>query len=77
MPALLEVEYKVYLGRRNEFIRNHCHKFVLIKGEKVVDFYPTYEEALTAGLKQFGCSACFFIKKVCKKEEKYLVYQRV
>ena len=72
MPALLEKEYKVYLGRRQAFIRHHCNKFVLIKGQRVVNFFPSYEEALKAGLKSFG-NKCFFIKECCKKEEDHLV----
>jgi hypothetical protein len=72
MTALLEKEYKIYLVRRHSFVRDHCNKFVLIKGEHVIDFFPSYEQALTAGLKKFG-NKCFFIKECCKKEEEHLV----
>jgi hypothetical protein len=72
MPAQLEKEYKVYLIGRNKFIRQHCNKFVLIKGERVIDFFPSYEEALKAGLKFFG-NTCFFIKECCRKEEEHRV----
>ena len=54
MSVLLEKEYKFFLSRLDEFIPGHQNKFVLIKGRTIVDFYNSYEEALEAGLKNFG-----------------------
>ena len=76
MPVLLEKEYKCYLNHLDEFVRHHCHKFVLIKDDQIIDFFPTYEDALKSGLKQFG-NVAFFIKEVQKKEERLFFHQRI
>ncbi len=72
----METEYKVYLDHRGEFIRRHCHKFVLIKNKEVVDFFCSYEKALVEGLKRFG-NVPFFIREVRKKDESHILHQRV
>lgn len=76
MAAILEKEYKVYLAHRDEFTHNHCNKFVLIKGDRVVDFFCSYEKALKAGLKSFG-NVSFFIKEVRKDEAHHPVHQNI
>lgn len=76
MSALLEEEYKVYRNRREEFIRSHCNKFVLIKNKEVVDFFCSYEKALVEGLNRFG-NVPFFIREVRKKDESHILHQRV
>ena len=76
MSVLLEKEYKVYLSHLDEFIPSHQNQFVLIKGSKIVDFYNTYEEALKAGLKNFG-NVPFFIKIVQKSEEVHFFHQGI
>ena len=74
MSALLEKEYKVYLSHLNEFIPDHQNQFVLIKGERVVNFFECYEDALHAGLQQFG-NVPFFVKEVQMKEEVHFFHQ--
>ena len=46
---LLDQEYKFYLAHLKEFIPEHLNDFVLIKGDKLVDFFKSYEEALRGG----------------------------
>ena len=75
MPAiLLEQEYKFYLNHLKEFIPQHLNEFVLIKGDQLVDFFKSYEEALRAGLNFFG-NVPFFIKEVQRKEEVHFFHQ--
>jgi len=74
MSILLEQEYKCYLGHRKKFVPAHLNQFVLIKGDEVVGFFPSYEDALRAGLKQFG-NVPFFIKEVQHKEEVHSLHQ--
>ncbi len=68
MAHQLELEYKTYQNHLEDFISNHLGEFVLIKGEKIVNFYVSYKEALKAGLTQFG-NVPFFVKRVSKEEK--------
>lgn len=68
MSAHLEKEYKIYLTHLDEFVLHHCNKYVLIKDDRVVDFFCSYKQALKAGLKNFG-NVPFFVKEIRKKEE--------
>lgn len=74
MTVLLEKEYKFYLEHFKEFIPKRLNQFVLIKEDKVIDFFKSYEEALRAGLKYFG-NVPFFIKEVQRKEEVHFFHQ--
>jgi len=38
-------------------------KFVLIKGDQVIDFFAAYEDALKAGYQQFGLEP-FLVKQI-------------
>ena len=68
MEIALEQEYKFFLSNLEEFSKTHLHEFVLIKGEQVVDFFTSYEQALRGGLTRFG-NVPFFIEEVKEKEE--------
>lgn len=74
MAVLLEQEYKFYLDHLKKFISKHLNQFVLIKENEVVGFFESYEDALRAGLKNFG-NVPFFIKEVKKKEEVHFFHQ--
>ena len=68
MATVLQQEYDFFLAHLEEFMKTHLHEFVVIKGEQVIDFFDSYENALRAGLARFGSQIPFFIEEV-KKEE--------
>ena len=70
MQVALEQEYKFFLSNliSGKFSKKHLHKFVLIKGEEVIDFCDSYDIALRQGLSRFGSCTPFFIEEV-KREE--------
>jgi hypothetical protein len=74
MSIPLQQEYDVFLSHLDIFVSNHMNEFVLIKGEKIVSFFKTYEDALKEGLAQFG-NVPFFIKVVKKEEEVHFFHQ--
>ena len=63
MSTALEKEYKFFIAHREEFSKTHLHQFVLIKGEEVINFFPSYEPSLRAGLLRFG-NVPFFVQEV-------------
>ena len=76
MSIAPEQEYKFFLSHLEEFSKTHLHKFVLIKGEQVVDFFVSYEQALREGLARFG-NVPFFIEEVKEKEEVHYFHQGI
>lgn len=76
MAIVLEQEYKFFISHLGEFSKAHLHEFVLIKGEKVIDFFASYEKALRDGLSRFG-NVPFFIEEVKEKEEVHYFHQGV
>jgi hypothetical protein len=76
MSVILNKEYKTYLAHLDEFISRHLNQFVLIKDDRIIDFFNSYEQALKAGLKDFG-NVAFFIKEVRKDEEVHFFHQRI
>ena len=74
MSIPLQKEYDVFLSHIDEFVPNHINEFVLIKGEKVISFFKSYEDALKEGLTKFG-NVPFFIKVVKKEEEVHFFHQ--
>ena len=68
MAIALQQEYDFFLAHLDEFMKTHLDKLVLIKGEQVIGFFDSYEEALRAGLAQYGSQTPFFIKEVQKEK---------
>ena len=74
MRTILEKEYKVYVDQLDQFLPNHLNQYVLIKEQKVVGFFESYEKALRCGLKTFG-NVPFFVKVIQEVEETHFFHQ--
>jgi hypothetical protein len=72
MAIVLQQEYDYFLAHLNEFMQTHANEFVVIKNNKVVGFFISYEKALRDGLARFGTQTPFFIKEI--KEEETMEY---
>jgi len=68
MSIALQQEYDYFLAHLEEYSKTHLNEFVLIKGEKAIGFFDSYEKALRDGLARFGATTPFFIKEVQKEE---------
>ena len=73
---ILDKEYEVYNKNKERLASESADKFVLIKGEEIVDTYTSYEDALKAGLKQFG-NVPFFIRQIEYPEEVHFFFTGV
>jgi hypothetical protein len=58
----LEQELATYHAKLPEW-KEHEGKFVLIKGERLVDIFSAYEDALKAGYKEFGLEP-FMVRQI-------------
>ncbi|HEV2963009.1 MAG TPA: hypothetical protein VG649_14365 [Candidatus Angelobacter sp.] len=64
----LEKELETYKNKLSELrSQGHEGKFVLIQGDRVVDFFSSYDDALKAGYKEFGLTP-FMVKQVASVE---------
>ena len=58
----LEKELATYEANVGQWA-DHTGKFVLIRGEEVVDFFAAYEDAIKAGYQKFGLDP-FLVKQI-------------
>lgn len=67
MSFPLEAEINTYNSQLSS-IMEHAGKFVLIKGDDVIDFYDAYEDALKEGYKAYE-DGVFLVKRVAPAEQ--------
>ena len=73
MPVALEREYKTFKEHLTELLAKGEGKFVLIKGDAIVDVFTSYEDSLKEGLARFG-NVPFFIKEISREEDVNFFY---
>ena len=54
---MLDEERRFYAAQADEWAKAYPRKFVVVKGEEVVGFFDTLDEALTAGASKFGLTS--------------------
>jgi hypothetical protein len=54
MDQSLDREARVFNQHVEEWRKTHLGQFVLIKGDEVIDFFPSLEQAFRAGTDRFG-----------------------
>lgn len=62
----LRKNFDYYLINHEEIIKEYLDKFVIIKDEKVVDSYDTFEEAVREATKKYELGT--FIIQKCSKD---------
>lgn len=72
----LKKEYEIYKANLQKMFNDHPNEFVLIKGDKIIDYFKSYEDGLKIGLDKFG-NVPFLIKKIEKDEELHFFFHGV
>ncbi|MDJ0835229.1 MAG: hypothetical protein QNK37_01870 [Acidobacteriota bacterium] len=54
MANALDREWTTYLAHKQDLLKRGRGRFVLIKGDRIVDFYDTQRDAVYAGYEHFG-----------------------
>lgn len=67
MPKPLEKELEVYEAQKAELIGRSKGKFVLIKGDKVIDSFDAKIDAIRHGYEKFG-NKPFLVKQIVELE---------
>jgi len=65
---MLDREREYYGIHLLDWIQGHPGKFVVIKGEEVLGFFDSLDEALSAGGARFGLSS-FLVRRVGEQPE--------
>jgi hypothetical protein len=74
LPTGLDVEWNTYRSEVARLIaEGHEGEFVLIKGNEIAGFFPTFRDAHRYGLANFGVFAPYFIHQVQTYERIYKV----
>jgi hypothetical protein len=71
----LEKEIETYHREHDRLIPD-SGKYVLIHGDKVIDVFGTYEDALKAGYKEVGLNP-FLVKKIVEVEQVQYITRHV
>ena len=69
---VLEKELETYDTNKEELLREHEGKFVLIKGEEVIGIFRTELAATNGGHKRFGYVP-ILVREITRKEAVYLI----
>lgn len=67
----LEKELATYRDKLPELVQ-HEGKYVLIHGDRVVDTFASYEDALRQGYREFGLEP-FLVKQIMRTERVHFV----
>ena len=62
-----QTELQTYKAELPNLLPANDGKFVVIRGNQVLDFFPTYEEALDWAYENFGLDG-FFVKQISEEE---------
>lgn len=63
MTTKLDIELKTFNQKRTELLGQARGKFVLIKGDQLVDIFESQSDAINRGYKEFGNEA-FLVKQI-------------
>ncbi len=73
MPNPLKKEIEAYESQKAELLDKSKGKFVLIKGEKVIDVFDTEIDAIRQGYKRFG-NVPFLVKQIVELEIPWMFF---
>jgi len=71
MSTSLDKEQATYESQKDALVAAGDGKFVVIKGDKILSFYTTEQDAIKAGYSEFAADTPFLIKKVARVEGVY------
>jgi hypothetical protein len=70
----LATELHVYALHKNEWLKGDPGRYVVIKGDAVLNFYPTFEAAYSAGAGAWGLDTDFLVKQIVEHEPVFFVF---
>lgn len=74
---MLEKEYQYFEKIRDSLLKDHLNDYVAIKGEEVIGFYKTIEEALNSLSGKYPLGTFLIQKCISKEDSIQRFYSRV
>jgi hypothetical protein len=71
---LFSRELAYYEAHKPQWLTSHLGDFVIVCGENLGGFFPSYEGALRGGIGQFGIGSEFLIKQILEHEPVFAIY---
>lgn len=68
MPNLLDEEFQTFEKHKSDLLSDNVGRFVLIKGDQIIDVFDTQLDAVRQGYKRFG-NVPFLAKKIVDVED--------
>jgi hypothetical protein len=72
--ARLAAELELYALHKDEWLEGYPGQYVVIKGDTVLNFYPTFEAAYQAGAREWGINTDFLVKQIVEHEPVFFVF---
>jgi hypothetical protein len=70
----LTAELEIYALHKNDWLKRYGGRYVAIKGDEILDFYPTFEAAYSAGAGAWGLNTDFLVKQIVEHEPVFFVF---
>jgi hypothetical protein len=67
-----ELEY--YAQHKGEWLRQKSGKYVVIRKDDVLGFFPSFERAYTAGATSYGIDTSFLVKQIVEQEPVFFLF---
>jgi hypothetical protein len=67
-------ELEVYALHKNEWLKGQPGQYVVIKGDRILNFYPTFDAAYSAGAGAWGLDTDFLVKQIVEHEPVFFVF---
>jgi len=72
--ARLSAELEFYASHKAEWLKQSSGKYVVVKGNQVLDFYSNFEEAYRAAVAVWGIDTDFLVKQIVEQEPAFFVF---
>ena len=70
----LSAELDFYALHKALWLKDHPGQFVVIRGNRVLDFYSNFEAAYQAGAYEWGLNTDFLVKQIIEHEPVFFVF---
>lgn len=67
-----ELEY--YARHKAEWLGQESGKYVVIRNDDVLGFFPTFQKAYTAGATSYGIDTSFLVKQIVEHEPVFFLF---
>ena len=73
-PSALARELDYYTRHKGEWLRQKSGKYVVIRDDAVLGFFPSFEKAYTAGATSYGIDTSFLVKQIVEHEPVFFLF---